>query len=196
MNIYKEDHLRSGMYVLLGGLLRKVPEQDLLNMLAGIEDVVSANGSGPLGRALAMLKLAGNSVSEDALEHEYHTLFIGLGRGELVPFASWYMTGYLMEKPLGILRQDLKRLGFERQEGVHEPEDHAAALCEVMAMLIESEEHSESAARNFFTAHLEPWMGRFFSDLEQSENACFYRAVGSLGTEFFQFEKRYLSMPA
>ncbi len=200
MKISEENQLRGGMYALLARLLRSVPDQTLFEQLDAIETATNDNldkksSKGQLGQALNVLKLAAKSVDREALEEEYHSLFIGMGRGELVPFGSWYLTGYLMEKPLGVLREDLLRLGFERQEGIHEPEDHAAALCEVMSMLILSEEDlNENEALNFFRNHIEPWIDRFYSDLEKAEHACFYRSVGALGAEFNRFEKQYLAM--
>ncbi|MBC8259274.1 MAG: molecular chaperone TorD family protein [SAR324 cluster bacterium] len=188
------------MYAFLGRLLRSVPDDTLFEQLAAIESVSVENNSvkkkqqTKLAQALGLLKLAAKNVDNESLEEEYHALFIGLGRGELVPFGSWYQTGYLMEKPLGVLRLDLQRLGFERQEGVHEPEDHVAALCEVMSMLILSEGSAEDESVKFFRNHMEPWIERFYNDLEEAENACFYRSVGTLGAEFNRFEKQYLAM--
>ncbi len=201
MEISEENQLRGGMYALLARLLRDVPDKTLFEQLDAIETTTNGKSDrkirkGDLGQALSLLKLAAKSVDSEALEEEYHALFIGIGRGELVPFGSWYLTGFLMEKPLGILRDDLLRLGFERQEGVHEPEDHAAALCEVMAMLIMSEDSNENESINFFRNHIEPWIDRFYSDLEKAEHACFYRSVGTLGAEFNRFEKQYLAMLA
>jgi len=172
LKISEENQLRGGMYALLGRLLRGVPDQTLFEQLDAIESVAGSgsdkkNRKGGLGQALNLLKLAAKSVDSEALEEEYHALFIGMGRGELVPFASWYLTGFLMEKPLGVLREDLLRLGFERQEGVHEPEDHAAALCEVMAMLILSEDSNENESTNFFRNHIEAWIDRFYTDLKK-----------------------------
>ena len=69
------------------------------------------------------------------LAHEYHALFIGLGRSELLPYGSVYLTGFLQEKPRADLRQDLARLGLETTDETHEPEDHAGALCEVMGLM-------------------------------------------------------------
>jgi TorA maturation chaperone TorD len=122
-------------------------------------------------------------------------LFIGLGRGELVPYGSWYVTGFLMERPLAELRVDLKRLGMERQEDVHEPEDHVAALCETMSLLVLSgDEAPFDEQREFFSKHLAPWIGRFFGDLAAAPSAHFYRSVGLLGERFMEVERTYFSM--
>jgi TorA maturation chaperone TorD len=99
-----------------------------------------------------------------------------------------------MEKPLGVLRQDLAVLGFERQEGVHEPEDHIAALCEVMAMLASGDDAPFGVQKRFYERHLAPWAQRFFADLESADAAVFYKAVGRLGNEFFKLEQRYFEM--
>ncbi|MEW8584258.1 MAG: molecular chaperone TorD family protein, partial [Candidatus Thiodiazotropha sp.] len=113
---------------------------------------------------------------------------------ELVPYGSWYLTGFLMEKPLGRLRDDLARLGFQRQEGVTEPEDHVAALCEVMGMLITEGIEFERQS-HFFESPMAGWLERFFADLSEAKTAVFYRAVGRFGAAFAAMEKRYLSMP-
>jgi TorA maturation chaperone TorD len=116
--------------------------------------------------------------------------------GEVVPYASWYETGFLMDRPLVQLRSDLVRLGFARQEGVREPEDHAAALCEVMGMLILKAQGSDADAmvRYFFQTHLADWMPSFFADLRRAPSAVLYAAVGDLGEQILELERRYLSL--
>jgi len=191
-----ESLYRANAYRLLAAVLRQPPDQHVLDYLAGL-----ANGTGPespdadggpdsLAASMALLGLAARHSDPAALADEFNVLFIGLGRGELVPFGSWYLTGYLMEKPLGLLRQDLARLGFERAPEVHEPEDHAAALCEVMALLIE-EQAALVVQTGFFTAHLESWMPAFFVDMAAAESAVFYPSLARFGTAFLQFENRY-----
>jgi len=141
------------------------------------------------------LRAAAENTGSHDVGQEYFNLFIGLGRGELVPYASWYVHGLLMEKLLASLREELATLGFERCEGVAEPEDHVAALCEVMGMIIcESELSLREAA--FFETYLDPWMGRFFVDLQEAETAVFYKRVGYLGQQFMEIERQYFSLPA
>ncbi|MGI8740087.1 MAG: TorD/DmsD family molecular chaperone [Gammaproteobacteria bacterium] len=128
------------------------------------------------------------------MNDEFHELFMGIGRGELMPYASWYLTGFLMERPLAALRQDLKTLGFERQPGVGEPEDHAAALCEIMSMIIANVQGPDiDRQRIFFGEHM-AWLAQFFIDMQKAEAARFYRAVGQFGERFMTLEKEYLSM--
>ena len=187
----EEQHYRAGAYGLLAALLRSPPEQSLLDHVAELAAIGQTNDE--LSLAMSMLGLAAKDSSPEKIDSEYHALFIGLGRGELVPFGSWYLTGFLMEKPLAVLRDDLVKLGFERHSDTHEPEDHVAALSEVMAMLI-SDSQDLSYQANFFDAHLAPWFDRFFADLSTAKNAVFYRAVGRFGTTFVEFERDYLSM--
>ena len=176
---------RLTVYRLLASLLRDVPSADLLSSLA----VLETGGGAPAGGTdeWRMLGLAARSSRPDQVDDEFHELFIGLGRGELVPYGSWYLTGYLMEQPLSRLRDDLARLGFEREPDSREPEDHVAALLEVMSMLIESAEPHDRQS-DFFHAHIAPWMPRFFEDLEQARQAVFFKAVARVGLRFLELE--------
>lgn len=194
MNDVPEEQLRANAYSLLARLLAAAPDEEVLARLATIEAEPDATG---MAGAWHMLKLAAASSTVDALDDEYHALFIGVGRGELVPFGSWYMTGFLMDKPLTYLREDLAEFGIERQAGVREPEDHAAALCETMAIIIDRDSDVDFERQQlFFKNHVQPWMRLFFEDLEKAQTATFYKAVARLGREMMDFESRYLAMPA
>jgi TorA maturation chaperone TorD len=186
-----EVQARADLYGLLAALLRAVPTADLVGNLAGL---AIDDGADDFSRALLALRLAAREVPLPEIDDEYHALFIGLGRGELVPYGSWYLTGFLMEAPLGELRRDLERLGFGRQEGVCEPEDHIAALCEVMTMLVGDTGACLDTQRAFFDRHLGSWADRFFRDLENAEAAVFYRAVGRLGQAFVDLERDYFTL--
>jgi len=140
------------------------------------------------------LRTAAEQAEAARLEEEYFSLFIGLGRGEVVPYASFYIHGFLMEKVLASLRGELTGLGIERRRDVAEPEDHVAALCEVMAMIISGHGlHLKQSA--FFDAYVDSWAGRFFEDLGKAGSADFYRAVAQLGREFLAVERHYFSLP-
>lgn len=191
---------RAGAYRLLAALLRSPPDAVVLDQVADLAEVDSE--ADELSATLSALGQAVRDSGADAIDEEFHTLFIGLGRGELMPYGSWYLTGFLMEKPLGILRDDLVKLGYERNDGVREPEDHIAALCEVMSMMIAdtleqpSREGVEGLQEQFFQAHMGTWVERFFQDLSESQSAVFYSSVGRFGLAFAQFEQRYFSMNA
>lgn len=188
-----EQAHRAGFYGLLAALLRDAPDGDVLAYVAQLDSAAEPPGASELVLALKMLALASRHSSASALRDEYHTLFIGLGRGELVPYGSWYQTGFLMEKPLSLLRSDLARLGFERATDVHEPEDHVAALCEVMSLLIQDGVAREPQ-QQFFNNHLGNWAPAFFHDLATAHGAVFYKSVARLGLAFMQVETRYLSL--
>jgi len=100
-----------------------------------------------------------------------------------------------MEQPLAELRVDLRRLGLECNDDVHEPEDHVAALCETMSLLAATPTVPLETQRAFFEKHINTWMQRFFSDLAQAKAASFYRAVGIAGEKFLEVERTYLTMP-
>lgn len=189
--IAEEQVYRAGGYHTLAALLRDVPQVDVLNQISALADIQTRNDE--LGLTMSMLGLAARDRSLSQIDDEFHNLFIGLGRGELVPYASWYLTGFLMEKPLALLRDDLMALGFERTPSTFEPEDHVAALCEVMAMLI-SENQPMQTQIEFFQSHLANWVDRFYADLSQAKQAVFYRAVGRFGAAFFELERDYLAM--
>ena len=138
---------------------------------------------------------AASRTTSERVEREYFDLFIGLGRGELLPYGSYYLTGFLHERPLARLREDLGALQIERSEGNVEPEDHAGILCEIMSGLIAGHlPAADGADRQIFQKHLAPWIGRFFTDLERSESADFYRRVGTLGRVFIDIETEAFSL--
>jgi TorA maturation chaperone TorD len=183
---------RAAFYSLLAGLLRNAPDADVLAYCLSLD---TTDQKSELGAAINTLVLAAKHSDPQRLKEEFHELFIGLGRGELVPYGSWYQTGFLMERPLGQLRADLAKLGFERSDDVHEPEDHIAALMEVMAMLI-YEGAPQDQQRLFFETHISSWAKDFMKDLSVAETATFYRSVARLGSAFVAIESQYLNLTA
>ena len=186
------DEERAALFALLGRLLSEPPDAALLARLRGL-----GGGGGQLGQALSGLAAAAGAADPAALEREYFKLFIGVGRDELMPYASWYLTGFLHDRPLADLRGALRRLGVERAPGVSDPEDHIAFLCETFAGLLGSRfAGGAGEAGNFFARHLRPWAARFFGDLEKAEAARFYRAVGALGRVAVEIEETAADLPA
>ena len=178
------DAARARGYALLAALLSCPPSNALLGEIARLRGDVTL-----LGRAHAALAEAAAEVTTAGVAREYFELFVGLGRGELLPYESYYLTGFLNERPLSRLRDDLAVLGIERIENNFEPEDHAATLCEIMAGLVGGHfPTSPEVQRSFFEKHLAPWMGRLFVDMEKAASAKFYRSVGSLGRLFLEIE--------
>jgi TorA maturation chaperone TorD len=193
--VAQDESLRANTYSLLGALLAAPPAPSLLHLLTQITPATGA-GRDDLATAWEVLRLAGERASVESLDDEYHELFVGIGRGELVPYGSWYMTGFLMDQPLAILRRDLAELGFQRQQETKEPEDHVAALLEIMGLLIGESDASVDVQRRFFQSHMAPWLNTFFLDLQKAQAARFYRAVGQFGEQFIVFERKYLTMLA
>ncbi|MEZ9232711.1 molecular chaperone [Vibrio amylolyticus] len=175
--------LRADIYLLLATLFRQAPNAELIEFLSTIEVETEDSLMQQAWRAIKTSAIDSHSAD---LADEYQELFIGIGRGEAVPFGSWHMTGSLMEKPLAQLRQDLKKLGVERDERVKEPEDHISALCEVMAMLTHE---SENTQRDFFNRHLSPWFNSFHQQVNEAKHANFYIHASQLLSAFLQIEQ-------
>lgn len=185
------DSARAQEYAMLAALLARAPDAEFLSRLAKLRGDAS-----PLGLAHMALAEAASHANAERVSREFFDLFIGLGRGEVMPYASYYLTGFLQDRPLARLRDDLQVLGIERAEGNAEPEDHAAILCEIMAGVIGGRFAApEQTDRRLFEKHMAPWIGRFFADLERAEAADFYRHVGALGRLFVQVETEAFALP-
>ena len=185
------DAARGQEYALLAALLSSAPPKALLDQIARLSDDATT-----LGRAHAALAEAASRAVASDVEREYFDLFVGLGRGELLPYASYYLTGFLNERPLARLRADLAALGIERAAETSEPEDHAAILCEIMAGLVGGEFRAPlDQQRQFQEKHLAPWIGHFFADLEAAQAARFYRRVGTIGRLFIAKETEAFALP-
>src|SRR5262245_62520691 len=185
------DAARAQEYALLATLLARAPDAELLARLSRMRGDPS-----PLGVAHAALGEAAARADVEQVGREYFDLFVGLGRGELLPYASYYLTGFLYERPLARLRGDLASLGIQQQPGHSEPEDHAAILCEIMSGIAGGRLAVEPGAdRTIFEKHMAPWIGRFFTDLERAEAADFYASVGTLGRTFMDIETEAFALP-
>ena len=185
------DLLRAAEYGMLAVLLGAAPTAAVLRQISGLKGDVSA-----LGLAHIDLANAAAAIDETTAGREYFNLFIGVGRGELLPYGSYYQTGFLHERPLARVREDLALLGVERAGSTREPEDHVAILCEVMAGLARGEFDADlDAQARFFDRHLAPWAARFFADLETTQAATFYKSVGRLGRTFMELEREAFTLP-
>ena len=163
-----------------------------------LEQIAQLNGDAtPLGRAHAALADAASVAVASDVEREYFDLFVGLGRGELLPYASYYLTGFLNERPLSRLRDDLAALGIERVENNFEPEDHAATLCEIMAGFAAARfagiagEHSAPSSRSTCPAGWDVCSPTWRS----AESAKFYRSVGRSDGCFWKSNPRLSRSP-
>jgi TorA maturation chaperone TorD len=191
-DVDETDLARAQEYRLLAALLARAPDASILKKLSMLRGDAS-----PLGLAHVALAEAASAAKVESVEREFFNVFIGVGRGELLPYGSYYLTGFLHERPLARLREDLNALGIERSQGTAEPEDNAALLCEIMAGLADGTFPAPAGAdKRMFEDHLAPWIGRFFADLERAEEADFYRRVGTLGRLFVDIEAEAFALPS
>ena len=191
----EEDLWRAQIYALLGRSLARAPDQALLTALAQLQ-----GDDTPLGQAFKNLATRARRFSTAEACEEYDALFVGLARGELVPYASYYRTGFLYERPLAKLRGDMAKIGFAAADNVVEPEDHIGSLCEMMALLIAGDGTTRPAPikeqERFFKEHLAPWAERFFSDLEHAATARLFQPLGCAGRLFMTIETEAFALAA
>ncbi|SMX44327.1 TorD/DmsD family molecular chaperone [Actibacterium lipolyticum] len=186
-NIPEEDQLRADLYGFLSALLASPPDRALLG-----RTVKLAGDDSDMGRAITALSRVATASTAGSVEKEFNALFIGLGRGEVLPYASYYLTGFLNEKPLAVLRQEMQALQITRAPNVFEPEDNIASLMEMMAGMITGRFGDPAPVerqKEFFNRHIGPWAGHFFTDLEGAKNSLFYAPVGAIGRIFMEIEK-------
>ncbi len=189
-----EDRLRADLYNFLGLILSGPPDQILLDQCAGL-----SGDDTELGQAIAALSRVARVSKPKAVQSEFNALFVGLGRGELLPYASYYLTGFLNEKPLAVLRTDMVAQGMTRAENVFEPEDNIASLMEMMAGMIVGRFRAPAALdaqRVFFNKHIAPWASHCFADMEAAKTSVFYASVGSVGKAFLEIEREAFRMTA
>jgi len=192
--IAEEDRLRADFYNFLGLLLAGPPDQMVLDQTAGL-----AGDDSDLGGAIQSLARVAAVTSPLAVGREFQALFIGLGRGELLPYASYYLTGFLNEKPLALLRGDMAARAITRAPNVFEPEDNIASLMEMMAGMIVGRFGAPATLedqKTFWNRHIGPWAGHFYSDLEAAESSVFFASVGTAGRVFMEIERDGFRMMA
>ena len=192
--IGEEEGLRARLYDFLALLLAGPPDKDLLEKTAALE-----GDDTDLGQAFKAMARVARVTKPAAAEREFTDLFIGVGRGELLPYASYYLTGFLIEKPLAQVRRDMEALRIGRAPNVYEPEDNIASLLEMMAGMIIgrfADPVPLERQREFFNRHIAPWAGHFFADLERAENSVLYAPVGAAGRIFMDIEREAFRMDA
>ena len=190
--VSEEDALRADMYDFLASLLRSEPSDDLIEKIAQL-----SGDDTPIGNACAVLARLANAMDNGLIRNEYVEMFIGVGRGEILPFASYYLTGFLNDKPLANLRAEMIEIGIERVDGVKEPEDHIASLFDMMSGLIRGhfcKSFPIAEQAKFFNKHIEPWAGLLMRDIEAAKTVVFYAPVGTIGKAFLEIESAAFNM--
>ncbi len=186
----REELARAEVYGLLASLFYAPPAQDLYEQLRVAVTEAPAPG-GFLEASWTEVVAATRRLPLQAVADEYASLFGGVGKPEIFLYGSWFIAGYLNEKPLVELRRDLEVLGLERPLEVLETEDHIASLCEVMRFLIAGDDVGVSnlaAQQRFFDAHLRAWVERLCDAIAANPRADLYRAVAIFARDFFAVE--------
>jgi len=189
-----EDQARAGYYALLGRLFYAGPDAQLLEAIAGSDEIVA--GGGPLAGPWNALASAARVMDPEAARLEYDEVFVGTGKAEVTPYASYYLAETGREKILVRLRQDLAALGLGKTGAAQEPEDHMAGLFEAMRLLI-SQGSSDAALqkqRDFFSRYIERSCAPFCSAISRSERANFYKPVGRFAEAFLVVETEGLKV--
>lgn len=185
-----EETARAEVYGLLASLFYAPPTADLLSQLqVAVTEAPAAGGF--LEEPWRVLVGAARASDLARIAAEYECLFGGVGKPEIYLFGSFYLSGFLNEKPLAILRTDLAALGLERDDAMSETEDHVAYLCEVMRYLIAGDDAAISnltQQQNFFVRHLQPWLPRLCEALARHPQADFYRALAGFTAAFLSVE--------
>ena len=188
MPVAPEEQARADIYALLARMLHAAPDASMLSALASADAIVAGQAGHPLDRAWERLVLAAGVMHEDAVADEFSALFISVGTPRLNPYASLYLAGFINEKPLAALRDDLARLGLGRTPGQREMEDHLAALCEAMRLLIGGGVVPLARQRRFFDTYIAPWYRRCLHDIRSAPEANFYRLVADFAEAFLDVE--------
>ena len=203
-----EDLARADLYGLLATLFFHAPDADLLQRIAAAplepasdSDADPADAQAAASSALTqawrrLVARAGQTTAAQA-DDEYTELFIGVGKPEVFLYGSYYQAGFMNEKPLVVLRDDLRRHGLERAEGITETEDHLATLCEVMRYLIAGDDVAVARIgeqRAFFQRHLAPWVDTACDAVLQHPRAALYADVAGLAKAFFDVERLALEL--
>ena len=191
-DVSEEDVLRADMYDFLASLLRKEPSDELIEKVCQLE-----GDETPIGSACLTLAHLAKTIDNGLIRNEYVEMFIGVGRGEILPFASYYLTGFLNDKPLANLRAEMSEIGIERAQDVKEPEDHIASLFDIMSGLIRGQfgrTFSIDEQAKFFKKHIEPWAGLLMQDIEAAKTVVFFAPVGTIGKAFLEIESTAFSM--
>jgi TorA maturation chaperone TorD len=192
-----EDQVRADFYALLAHLFSRAPDDRVLQSIV-ITQEPTDEASTELTKAWRALSAASAVVTHDALVEEYETVFVGVGRPPVILYGSFYLAGFMMEKPLAELRDDLAKMGFARDANVRETEDHLAAVSDVMRALILGDLHDApaniAAQKVFFEKHLKPWVFKCCAAIQVYEKSNYYKRVAKFAEQFFQMESEAFEM--
>jgi TorA maturation chaperone TorD len=185
-----EETARAEVYGLLAALFYAPPSPDLLAQLrVAVTEAPAAGGflEEPWRQFVGTVR----ELSDAQVAAEYDALFGGVGKPEIYLFGSWYLSGFLNEKPLAALRGDLAELGLARDESMNETEDHVACVCEVMRYLIAGDDVAVAnltQQQKFFSAHVQSWAPALCEAIAGHPKARFYAALAGFTAAFISVE--------
>lgn len=190
-----EDAARARWYGLFASLFRAPPSREWLAGVAASAGDAPDEASDEAALARAWREFAGACAHADAeaVREEFDVAFVGVGKADVIPYASYHLSGFLNDRPLVELREHLASLGLARRAGIGETEDHLSALCEAMAWLIAGNAapaRDIAVQREFFSRFLAPWYDSFADTLEHSGVTDFYKHAGRLLREFLAVERQ------
>ncbi|QWE13852.1 molecular chaperone [Polynucleobacter sp. AP-Sving-400A-A2] len=194
-----EDLARADLYGLIARLFQEAPDQELLDQIvSSIPEGQEAQSEGaPLARVWQNLVEMAKTNPAKAWQDEFDQNFISVGRPIIILNGSFYMAGYLNERPLVEIRRALDAFGLESAEEISETEDHISALCEVMRYLIAGDDVEISNLTNqrvFFNDHIRPWHDDLFDAIDSIPEMRLYHSVASLAREFLAIEGQGFDM--
>ena len=192
LSLPPEEVARANMYGLLARLFYGPPDAQLLETLAGASGMDAEDGE--IGPAWERLCLAAGQADKEAVRDEYDTVFVGTGKALVTLYTCAYSIRYSTEAPLAELRGELAALGLTRREGASEPEDHIAALCDVMRHLIAVQKRDLEVQGAFFKRWLGRTAGPLCDAIEAEASLSFYKAVGRFAKAFFDIEQSAFEM--
>jgi len=195
-SLLDEETARAEVYGLLAALFYAPPSADLYGRLQVAVTEAPAAGAW-LEDPWRELVAAARAQPLAATCAEYDALFGGVGKPEVYLFGSYYLSGFLNEKPLAALRTDLAALGLARGEAMSETEDHVACVCEVMRYLIAGDDAAVAnltRQRAFFARHVQPWLPLLCEALAQHPKARFYRTLAAFAQAFASIESQGFDM--
>ncbi len=186
-----DEQARAQVYALIAHLFHAPPDAALLAQLQALADAPAAGSL--LGASWHELAAAAQRLPAHAVREEFEALFVAIGKPEVFLFGSYYLAGALNEKPLALLRDDLRALKLERSPDAVDTEDHLSSLCETMRQLITGDDPAVcnlAAQQRFFERHLHSWSGQLCDTLQQHPRADFYRALAGFTREFLAVESQ------
>jgi len=190
--VLSEDQARADVYSLLGSLFYQPPANALLEGIATGGSICNDEQNSEFCRAWRALQQAAATADAEAVKEEFDAAFISTGRAAVMLYGSYYLAGFLNEKPLAQLRDELAQIGVARRGDRHEPEDHISALCDVMRLLIVGDCDAPPAnletQRDFFRRYIASWHAPLCDAVDHAAETRFYKHVARLARAFFDLE--------